>query len=513
MKLTTFAGLLAAVLLSSCYDQEAVEREAEDLRLADGELQAAVDAGLADIHTRLDALEAETDTRLAALEAAVGIPYGGAQPLEARVEDIVASIDGFASEDWVDAQGFLTAESDPVATAAGYLTEESDPIATNAGYLTEELDPIATSAGYLTSFTESDPIATSAGYLTAYTETDPVAMAEGFLTEETDPVATAAGYLTSFTETDPIATTAGYLTSFTETDPIATAAGYLTAETDPIATTSGYLTEEDLEACPLGYVQDISETGFTLCYDPDSAFMAEEMVRVGDFWIDRYEASVWEDADCSGAQWGGSADDYPTELPDTGNWTSAEAPAYACSVAGVTPSRFLTWFQAQQSCAASGKDLCTNEQWQAAAAGTWDPGAYDGNGGGACFTDTTGVRQTGNAGDTPGGPDSCISAWGAEDMVGNRWEWTADWFVAGLSWSTNNGDQATPWPAGYGDDRTWNVDGRAFNGADWVDGIPAAALRGGSSGQGTGAGVFSFFLNSDPAFYNSDLSFRCCRGR
>ena len=36
----------------------------------------------------------------------------------------------------------------------------------NAGFLTEETDPIASAAGYLTSYTETDPIASASGYAT-----------------------------------------------------------------------------------------------------------------------------------------------------------------------------------------------------------------------------------------------------------------------------------------------------------------------------------------------------------
>ena len=358
-------------------------------------------------------------------------------------------------------------------------------------------------------------MATAAGYLTAYAETDPVASAAGYLTSftETDPVATAAGYLTAYAETDPVASAAGYLTAYTETDPVATAAGYLTAETDPVASAAGYLTEAELELCPVGYVHDASETQFTLCYDPDSALGADEMVRVGDFWVDRYEGSVWSDPDCTGTQYGAStADDYPADLPDTGNWDSVLPPVYACSVPGVTPSRMLTWFQAQQSCAASGKDLCTGEQWQAAAAGTWDPGSSPT--GDQCNTSSAGPRTTGSAGSIPADSGSCMSAWGAEDMVGNLWEWAGDWYAAGTGgWMTADGQSTSPWPASYDGDGTWNLAGRAHNGSAYVNGLPAAALRGGGWTNGAYAGVFALYLGYGPSNWITNIGFRCCRRR
>ncbi len=45
---------------------------------------------------------------------------------------------------------------------------------------------------------------------------------------------------------------------------------------------------------------------------------------------------------------------------------------YARSVPGVTPSRFITYFQAQQALANSGKRLPSNAEWQQAVVSTSD---------------------------------------------------------------------------------------------------------------------------------------------
>ena len=47
---------------------------------------------------------------------------------------------------------------------------------------------------------------------------------------------------------------------------------------------------------------------------------------------------------------------------------------YAVSLPSVTSSAYITWFQAQQACKNAAKRLPSNAEWQAAVAGTPDPG-------------------------------------------------------------------------------------------------------------------------------------------
>ena len=100
-------------------------------------------------------------------------------------------------------------------------------------------------------------------------------------------------------------------------------------------------------------------------------------------------------------------------------------------------------------------------------------------------------------------------------MVGNLWEWTAEWFVAGRTTHTTpypDAQAETPWPDyGDGDDATWNLDGRAYDGSQWINGLPAAALRGGSWSLGTSAGVFAVYLNYSPSHRTGSIGFRCAR--
>src|SRR5262245_3658995 len=130
----------------------------------------------------------------------------------------------------------------------------------------------------------------------------------------------------------------------------------------------------------------------------------DQMVSAGAVCIDKYEVSVWS-SPTGGTQYGATADDYPCN--DNGQNCNN---IYARSVPGVTPSRSITWFQAQQALANSGKRLPSNAEWQQAVAGTPDPGTD--NGTTDCNVSTGSFVNTGSR-------SSCISNWGANDMVGN----------------------------------------------------------------------------------------------
>src|SRR6185503_16178595 len=231
----------------------------------------------------------------------------------------------------------------------------------------------------------------------------------------------------------------------------------------------------------------------------------DEIVKVGGgsaaFWIDRYEASVWSDPAGTIQQYDNV---YPNTFPKNGQITMQTNLCYAVSKKGVPPSDNLSWFQANLACLASGKRLPTGPEWLLAATGTADPGADDGAIG-RCVTNAGKKRNTG----VKDADNLCVSVWGAQDMIGNLWEWTAEWY-AGLGSATAPVMPVMNWPgASYGEDGTWNIVSGAERGDMVVDGIPAAAFRGGSWGDGTRAGVFALALYYAPSASNPSLGFRC----
>lgn len=238
---------------------------------------------------------------------------------------------------------------------------------------------------------------------------------------------------------------------------------------------------------------------------------APDAAVVGQACVDKYEASVWwipyantslikkvkkGSATLLDLQSGGATQVSPSPscnptfisgFPANGQWTE---PLYAVSVAGVKPTGCVTWFQADQICALSGKRLLTNAEWQRAVAGTPDPGADDGSA--DCNT-----ALTHSASDT-GARSACVSSWGAVDMVGNLYEWVADW--------TPRSSALGEWSAGIsptGDDQ--GLAGAAGGGE------PGALLRGGDYNSGEAAGPFAISGLIPPSGSDPAIGFRCAR--
>jgi formylglycine-generating enzyme required for sulfatase activity len=228
---------------------------------------------------------------------------------------------------------------------------------------------------------------------------------------------------------------------------------------------------------------------------------APEAVAVGPVCVDKYEASVWEIPNVAATrslikrvkegratlatlttggaiQRGVASDDYGAGCPDTGNGC---VDFYAVSIPGVTPSAYLTWFQAAAASRNAGKRLPTNAEWQAAALGTPE--------GAPCIVSAGLLGPTGTAG--------CVSDVGAFDMVGNRWEWVADWVPRST---------ACPGWGGFSDDLM------CLAGADATSG-PGALVRGGFLilGSPPNGGVFTVDGSNTPSSAVSIIGFRAAR--
>lgn len=233
-----------------------------------------------------------------------------------------------------------------------------------------------------------------------------------------------------------------------------------------------------------------------------------DAVRAGSVCLDRYEESVWRvpepattnrvlvarirlgvatlsDLVAGGAtQLGVALDDY---APCSRDGQSCADDIYAVSLPALTPSANITWFQAQEACANSGKRLPTSAEWQMGVTGTPDAGPD--NGVTDCNSSTRSVSLT-------GARSACVSARGAFDMVGNLDEWVADWVplsTACSSWGGFSGDLM------------------CLFGASTTGSGPGALLRGGDYRNGASAGPLAVVSSGEPSMSRAFIGLRCAR--
>lgn len=236
--------------------------------------------------------------------------------------------------------------------------------------------------------------------------------------------------------------------------------------------------------CPRGYARDAAFTTGILCKRTVAGGNVDEMVKVADFWIDRFEMQS-----CGGF---------------LGRAEGTDTTAVGCSLASGTPVNNVTWFQAASMCSNAGKRLCTNLQWQLAATGTPDPGSHAG-GGGVCVT--SGSARAAGLG------TACRSKFGAEDMIGNFHEMVAEWGSNGVYTGSGAGNANYWYPNNQYSDYIYGVSGSSayVNAWGYVTYMPAMVLRGGNYNNGFQSGAFYYSMFYGPTSAATDTSARCCK--
>lgn len=158
--------------------------------------------------------------------------------------------------------------------------------------------------------------------------------------------------------------------------------------------------------------------------------------------IDKYESRICRTNDCSDLSdcRGGTGDNYWICFNRDGTDLTCSPKPRACSVSGQTPSRWMSFNQAEKACQNAGKRLCTENEWVRACStqlqmaypygDTFMPLACNG----AAYGDQAGGRMVRLTGSLAG----CRSPSGEYDMSGNVWEWT------------DNGDRSQPDQPVYG---------------------------------------------------------------
>lgn len=209
-----------------------------------------------------------------------------------------------------------------------------------------------------------------------------------------------------------------------------------------------------------------------------------------DTCIDMYEAGV--------------AETCPVRTPHNMIQTRENLETSSCSAVSkndLQPWTNITRSQAEVACARAGKRLPSNEEWHRAALGTPDGASTP------CNTSTGAMERTGTH-------ETCISASGGYDMVGNVWEWINgdvesmmfegvalpdSGYIASIDSSGVPRQSSTTPSVEFGADYVWTRADDALYGV----------LRGGFYNSETDAGVYAFHAGFPPTTPGVAVGFRC----
>jgi formylglycine-generating enzyme required for sulfatase activity len=155
------------------------------------------------------------------------------------------------------------------------------------------------------------------------------------------------------------------------------------------------------------------------------------------------------------------------------------------------PVTNVSWFQAESYCRWVNKRLPSEAEWEKAARG---PDGFIYPWGNQFESDRANLLTTGTrpVGSFPRG----ASPYGVQDMIGNAWEWTADWYL--------------PYPGNTTPSDNYGKRHKVIRGKSWTEGF-------GHFSREESIEILhhearsSFRLFFDPTFSFGDLGFRCAR--
>ena len=205
------------------------------------------------------------------------------------------------------------------------------------------------------------------------------------------------------------------------------------------------------------------------CYGDEFPY---RQIRLGQYFIDTHEVTVEAYARCVLA--GGCSAENLDFDPTSCNWENGltdrefREQGTLDGLSQLThPINCVAWAEANQYCAWSQKRLPSEAEWEKAARGT-DGRKYPwGNepavGCSYAVMKGNGVNCSGGSTAEVGSKELGVSPYGAYDMVGNVYEWTADWFSASYFATSPSIDPSGP------DNTDQELSTRVLRGGSWLD--------------------------------------------